>query len=102
MANLTIPTTESKRLSPHMIRDTLTISGYTLQVAARKSRRGGFRPGSGRKPILSEPKAIKVSLDGETYDRLADAAEKREISMAGLVREAVEAYLTKRRSKRGR
>ena len=86
----------------NMNRDTRIIMRYTPRVAAKKSRRGGFRPGSGRKPILKDRASLKISLDGETYDRLAEAAEKLEISMAGLVREAVEAYLSKSRPKRGR
>jgi len=87
--------------SPSLIRDTRTEAGYTDVVAAKKSQHGGYRPGSGRKPVLSDPKAIKVSLDGETYDRLADAAAKRETSIGALVREAIEMHLPKRR-RRGR
>ena len=102
MVNLPTPTTEPKRLIPHMIRDTRTISGYTLQVAAKKSKRGGFRPGSGRKPLLKDRASLKVSLDGETYERLAEVAAERETSIAGLVREAVETYLSKLRTRRGR
>ena len=75
------PTESPILIAPdYLIRDTSTDLRYPDFVAARKSNRGGYRPGSGRKPILSDPKAIKVSLDGETYDRLADAAEEREAS----------------------
>ncbi len=102
MPNLDRQIIYSEQPTRDLVRDTQTILRYTPHVAPKKSKRGGFRPGSGRKPILSEPKAIKVSLDGETYDRLAEAAEKREISMAGLVREAVEAYFSNRRSRRGK
>ena len=76
-------------------------AGIRLDVASKREKRGGFRPGSGRKPILTNPKSVKVSLDGATYDRLAEAAEERETSIGAIVREAVEAYLPKRR-RRGR
>jgi len=84
-----------------LVRDTKTDVSYADHVAAKKENRGGYRPGSGRKPILSDPKAIKVSLDGSTYYRLADAAEERETSIGALVREAIEKYLPKKR-RRGR
>ncbi len=100
MANPDTPITESEPPILHMIRDTPTILSYTPLVTAKKSKRGGYRPGSGRKPILTDPMSIKVSLDGETYDRLAEAAEERETSMGVLVREAVERYLGKSRTKR--
>ena len=80
-----------------MIYDPATVMGYIGFVAAKKENRGGYRPGSGRKPILSDPKAIKVSLDGDTYDHLAETAEERGTSIGALVREAIEAYLPKRR-----
>ena len=100
--NLGTPITESVQPAPHMNRDTPTILSYTPLVTAKKSKRGGYRPGSGRKPILTDPMSVKVSLDGKTYDRLAEAAEERETSMGVLVREAVEKYLGKPRRKRSR
>ena len=100
MANLDSSATEPEQPAPHMNRDTPTNLGYTSLVVAKKSKRGGYRPGSGRKPILTDPMSVKGSLDGETYDRLAEAAEERETSMGVLVREAVERYLGKSRTKR--
>ena len=88
-------------ISDLLVGDTTTEFSYTRDVAAKKGQHGGPRPGSGRKPILSDPKAIKVSLDGSTYDRLAEAAEERETSIGALVREAIEAYLPRQR-RRGR
>ena len=74
--------------------------GYTSAVAAKKNTHGGARPGSGRKPILKDPKSIKVSLDGEVYDRLAEAATERDTSIGALVREAVRASLPKLRKRK--
>ena len=84
-----------------LVDDTITEIGYSAVMVAKKGKHGGARPGSGRKPILNEPKAIKVSLDGSTYDRLAEAAEERETSIGGLVRDAIESYLPRLR-RRGR
>ena len=96
------PTAEPERSIPDLVRDTRTVLRYKRCVAAKKSKRGGVRPGSGRKPILKDRASLKVSLDGETYERLAKVAEERETSMGALVREAVERYLSKSRSKRSR
>jgi hypothetical protein len=66
-------------------------------VIPKKGKRGGARPGAGRKPILKDAKSIKLSLDGDVYDRLAEIATEREVSIGALAREAVEAFLPKRR-----
>jgi len=79
-----------------LIDDTIIDMDYSMEVVAKKGKHGGFRPGSGRKRILNNPKAIKVSLDGETHDRLTEAAQEREISIGALVREAIEKHLPKR------
>ena len=84
----------------HLIDDTVTDADYYACVAAKKGRHGGSRPGSGRKPILSDPKAIKVSLDSETYDHLAEVAEQRETSIGALVRDAIEKHFPKRQRRR--
>jgi hypothetical protein len=74
--------------------------GYTSVVAAKKNTHGGARTGAGRKPILKDPKSIKVKFDGEVYDRLAEAATERETSIGALVREAVKAALPKLRRRK--
>jgi len=63
----------------------------------RKGSRGGARPGAGRKPVLRDRVGLTVQFDGSVYERLADLAEEREESIGSLVREAVAAYLTRRR-----
>jgi hypothetical protein len=83
-----------------LIDGTLTEVNYFTGVAAKKGKHGGFRPGSGRKPILSDPKAIKVSLDGELHDRLTEAAQERGTSVGALVREAIAKHLPKRQRRR--
>ena len=83
-----------------LIDGTLTEVNYSIGVVAKKGKHGGFRPGSGRKPILSDPKAIKVSLDGELHDRLTEAAQERGTSVGALVREAIAKHLPKRQRRR--
>jgi hypothetical protein len=83
-----------------LIDGTLTEVNYSIGVVAKKGKHGGFRPGSGRKPILSDPKAIKVSLDGELHDRLTEAAQERGTSVGALVREAIAKHLPKRHRRR--
>ena len=83
-----------------LIDDTITDLDYSKSMVAKKGKHGGFRPGSGRKPILSDPKAIKVSLDGELHDRLTEAAQERGTSVGALVREAIAKHLPKRQRRR--
>ena len=84
----------------NLIDGTIFERDYVIGVAAKKGKHGGFRPGSGRKPILSDPKAIKVSLDGELHDRLTEAAQERGTSVGALVREAIAKHLPKRQRRR--
>ncbi len=64
-----------------------------ITMAARKSRRGGARPGAGRKRIVQDPERIAVDLERSDLDAMRTLAEKRGTSIAGLIRRAVAAYL---------
>ena len=76
------------------------MSWYDVPVAQRrKGTHGGARSGAGRKPILHGREGLTVQFDGDVYDRLADLAEEREVSIGSLVREAVAAYLARRRKR---
>ena len=74
-------------------------SCYNDQMAKKKSTRGGWRPGAGRKPILSDRVSLTVYVDSEQYDRLAELAEEKEQSLASIAREAITAYLKRKRKK---
>ncbi len=73
---------------------------YHEPVAKKKSTRGGKRPGAGRKPILRDRVALTVHVDGEQYDQLAELADEKEQSLGSVVREAITAYLAKKRKRR--
>ena len=67
---------------------------FDLVAAARKtSRRGGARPGSGRKPILRDRVGLTVQFDGEVYYELREVADRRGVSLGSLIRRAVATYL---------
>ena len=72
---------------------------YSENVAAkrRKGSWGGRRPGAGRKPTLKEPVSITGDLERADAEALEAIAEDRGVSVASLVREAVAAYLRRRR-----
>ncbi len=73
-------------------------SGQNPEVPRRrKGKRGGWRPGAGRKPILDDPVSFTGSFERAEMDALDEIAEERGVSVASLVREAVRAYLERRK-----
>ena len=66
-------------------------------AAKRKSRRGGRRPGAGRKPELADPHSFSVTLEGADYAAIAEEGEERGVSLGTVVREAVRGYVARRR-----
>ena len=71
---------------------------YNQGVAASKKSdgRGGARPGAGRKPFLREAVSFTSDIERLDMDELEAIAEKKGVSVASLVREAVKAYLKRR------
>jgi len=63
----------------------------------KKSRRGGYRPGAGRKPVLQGARAVTVTLEQPQYEAVERFAVKDGVSLASIVREAVEAYTVRRK-----
>jgi hypothetical protein len=63
-------------------------------VATRKpSGRGGARRGAGRKRIVQDPQRIAVDFERMDLEALRGLADRRETSIADLVRRAVSQYL---------
>ncbi len=75
------------------------VESVPMATKRRKSRLGGARPGAGRKPFLKDTKALTVTLEGADYDAVDELAEKRGVSLGTIVREAVQAYVTRRRKR---
>ncbi len=59
--------------------------------------RGGFRPGAGRKPVLSRPKRLSLMLEEDTYDELARLADYERRPLAVYARRVLEAHVRARR-----
>ncbi len=78
------------------IQDTSTI---IEDVARRKIKGtwGGGRPGAGRKPTLKDPISFTGELERADVDYLEKIAEKRGVSVASLVRNAVSAFVQRQR-----
>lgn len=59
----------------------------------KKPGRGGRRKGAGRKPFLSDTRALTVTLEGADYDVVERLAQERGVSLSTVVRAAVRAYV---------
>lgn len=54
---------------------------------------GGARKNAGRKRIVENPRRLTLDFDGDDFERMERLAERREESVASIVREAVRRYL---------
>ena len=72
---------------------------YNEDVAVRKTKGtwGGWRPGAGRKPVLKDAVSFTGDVERDDMDALEAIAEEKGISVAALVRQAIRAFLKRRR-----
>lgn len=66
-------------------------------MAARATKRGGRRPGAGRPAQFRDSADRTIRFERADLEALDAIAEGRGVTGADLVREAVAAYLAKRR-----
>lgn len=68
-------------------------------AAKRKKRgkRGGARPGAGRKPYFDESANLTVRFPKEDVDAVVEIATGRGVSAGEIVRDAVHRYVARRR-----
>ncbi len=68
---------------------------YNVPMAARRKKMGwgGARPGAGRKRLVQEPARIAIDFEQAQMDQLQELAERRDTSIASLIRAAVAQYL---------
>ena len=69
-------------------------------MAAKKSRVGGARPGSGRPAFLEDRRSVTLYIDAAKKERLGRIAIARDVSVSDLLREAIDVYLQREREKR--
>ena len=72
---------------------------YTETVARRKTKGtlGGWRPGAGRKPTLEDPVSVTLDLERRQKNALEAIAEHRDVSVAALIRKAVDGFLKRQK-----
>ena len=73
------------------------VSYDSTMAARRKGSHGGARSGSGRPALFEERVGLTVQLERAEYDALGDLAQRRGVSVGTIVREAIRAYLARRR-----
>jgi hypothetical protein len=66
-------------------------------MAAKKSKHGGRRPGAGRPPELVDPVRFTLDIDGADFSGVKALASERGVSKGTVVREAIRAYVVRRR-----
>ena len=52
----------------------------------KKDKRGGARPGAGRKPILRDPVHVSLLLEADTVEALEELAQGKGMLFSGYVR----------------
>jgi predicted DNA-binding ribbon-helix-helix protein len=64
-----------------------------MAVSRKKWGRGGARPGAGRKRIVHDPVRLAIDHERADVEALEEIAERRGVSVASLIRKAVQAYV---------
>ncbi len=77
----------------HLIYQKVYLMLSAVVRRAKRTGRGGARPGAGRKRIVQDPERIAVDLEKPDLDVLRDLAKDRGTSVADLIRKAVAQYL---------
>ena len=73
------------------------IDFHPMTAQRKKWRRGGYRPGAGRKRVLKGARAVTVTLEEPQYGAVQRLAAQDGVSLASIVREAVEVYTVRRK-----
>ncbi len=68
-----------------------------MTARRRKVKHGGKRPGAGRPRLLRDPVRIALDLERSEVKTLTKIAEDQDRSLASVIREAVGAFLKRRR-----
>ncbi len=70
-------------------------------VAERRKATGrcGWRPGAGRKPELEDPVSVTFEMERPQNKSLRALAKERGVSVASLIRKAVDAHLRRNKVK---
>jgi len=75
----------------------LAYRGVLMAIRKKRSGPGGARPGAGRKPILRDRVRVTFDLEREDVDALREVAGKDRASVSSVIRDAVRAFLNRRK-----
>jgi hypothetical protein len=80
------------------------VHGRQLRTVARRTTKktkswGGVRPGAGRPRLIEERADRSIRFERAQLDALEELATTKGVSVADLVREAVQAYLSHEKGK---
>ena len=71
---------------------------FFVAQSKRKAKRGGARPGAGRKRIFRDRKLRSVSFEREDLKKAQALADRRGIHLSLVIRDALRQYLKRQRS----
>ena len=64
-------------------------------MPVKKSKRGGRRPGAGRKPTLKDPVTLSIKIEAEVSDALVELAENEGVTYSEYIRYVLATHVSR-------
>ena len=79
----------------------LPVHTEAMAVRKAKSKRGGARPGAGRKPVLRDARSLTFYVEAEDLALVRKIAASRGLAIAEVIRAAVRSYARRFKRRKG-